>query len=266
MQVTRVQPFGYEVSGVDLRDGASDALIAELKELMYEQGFVLFRDQDLDVASQAAFARHFGPFSGHNQSDREGFAKQPDGSFTLRMYDNKEGLGSMPEIDFHSDNAHNPCSLRYLTLYGIDFGEGDERLEGGETMLANAAEALERLPADLRSKLEDWQCHLAAQEHGAFARPCIERHCETGRPYLIPSTLTHEIIGLAPEEFAEVMAEIRTALYDPAHVYRHPWREGDLLLWDNRMLHHARAWFDNARKRIIRRCAIADEMEPTAIV
>lgn len=266
MRVTRVQPFGYEVSSVDLRGDVSDELVEDLKQLMNEQGFVLFRDQGLNVAQQAGFARRFGPFSGHNQSDREGFAKKPDGSFTLRMYDNTEGLGSVPEIDFHSDNAHNPFSLRYLTLYGIDFGTDDERLEGGETMLANAAEALDRLPRELRRKLEGWQCHLAAQEHGNFARPCIERHCETGRPYLIPSSLTHEIIGLAPEEFAEVMGELRAALYDPVHVYRHQWREGDLILWDNRLLHHARAWFDNGRKRIIRRCAIADEMEPTAIL
>jgi len=265
MHATRVQPFGYEVSGVDLREEIPDQLVSELKQLMNEQGFVLFRHQHLDVEQHAAFARRFGPFSGHNQSDREGFARNPDGSFTLRMYDNAEGLGSVPELDFHSDNAHNPCSLRYLTLYGVDFGEGDERLRGGETMLANAAEALERLPAALRDRLEGLECRLAAQEHGTHSRPCIERHCETGRPYLIPSSLTQEIVGLGEEEFAEVMGEIRAALYDPAHVYRHRWREGDLILWDNRLLHHARAWFDNATRRIIRRCAIADELEPTAI-
>jgi len=265
MQATRVQPFGYEVSGIDLRDDIGLAQVATLKELMNEQGFILFRNQQLDAAQQAAFARRFGPFSGHNQSDREGFAKSPDGSFTLRIYDNREGLGSVPELDFHSDNAHNPCSLRYLTLYGVDFGEGEERLAGGETMLANAAEALDRLPAELRQRLDGLKCHLAAQEHGDFARPCIERHCETGRPYLIPSSLTQEIIGLGPDEFDEVMAAIRSALYDPAHVYRHQWREGDLILWDNRLLHHARALFDNSTKRIIRRCAIADELEPTAI-
>lgn len=265
MQATRVQPFGHEVNGIDLRAGVDDAQVAELKRLMNEQGFVLFRGQQLDVAQHAAFAREFGPFSGHNQSDRDGFARKSDGTFSLRMYDNREGLGSVPELDFHSDNAHNPYSLRYLTLYGIDFGQGDERLEGGETMLANAAEALGRLRPALRERLEGLKCHLTAQEHGDFARPCIERHCETGRPYLIPSTLTREIIGLAPKEFEKVMCEIRAALYDPAHVYRHKWREGDLLLWDNRLLHHARAWFDTSQKRIIRRCAIADEMEPTAI-
>jgi taurine dioxygenase len=266
MHITRVEPFGYEVSGVDLREGIDAEQVDTLRQLMNEQGFVLYRGQELDASQQAAFARHFGPFSGHNQSDRDGFARQPDGSFTLRMYDNREGLGSVPEIDFHSDNAHNPFPLRYLTLYGVDFGEGEEQLEGGETMLANAAEALERLPEELRRKLEDRECHLAAQEHGAFAHPCIEHHCETGRPYLIPSSLTQEIIGLGPEEFAEIMGELRAAFYDPAHVYRHQWREGDLLAWDNRLLHHGRAWFDNSRKRIIRRCAIADELEPTAIL
>jgi taurine dioxygenase len=265
MQAKRVEPFGYEISGMDLRRTLPDAEVAGLKALMNEQGFVLFRGQDLTAGQHASFARRFGPFSGHNQSDREGLAKRADGSFTLRMYDNAEGLGSVPELDFHSDNAHNPVSIRYLTLYGIDFGEGEERLTGGETLLANAAEAVDRLSPALRDRLAGQECHLAAQEHGSFARPCIERHCDTGRPYLIPSSLTQEIVGLCEDEFAEVMREIREALYAPEHVYRHEWREGDLILWDNRLLHHARAWFDNTTKRIIRRCAIADELEPTAI-
>ena len=104
MQATPVKPFGHEISGVDLRDGIDDTLVAALKPLINDQGFVLFRGQQLDAAQQAGFARQFGPFSGHNQSDREGFAKAPDGSFTLRMYDNKQGIGSVPELDFHSDN------------------------------------------------------------------------------------------------------------------------------------------------------------------
>ena len=136
MQVTRVQPFGYEVAGLDLREDIGDAQVARLVELMNEQGFVLLRDQQLDAAQHARFARRFGPFSGHNQSDREGLARRADGSFTLRMYDNREGLGSVPELDFHSDNAHNPVSVRYLSLYGVDFGEGGERLAGGETVVS----------------------------------------------------------------------------------------------------------------------------------
>ena len=265
MDASKLEPFGYEVSGLDLREELSDAQIAELRELVHEGGFVLFRGQQLDAAQQAAFARRFGPFSGHNASDREGFEKKDGADFTLRIYTNTNALGSVAELDFHSDNAHNPFSLRYLALYGIDVTTDGKPLEGGETLLANAALAVERLPADLRDRLERLECRITAQTMGTFVRPCIERHWATGRPYLVPSKLTEAIIGLGRDESEALCEQIFAVLYDPAFTYRHRWREGDLLFWDNRLLHHGRGWYDNSQNRTIRRCAIADQLEPTAI-
>ncbi|MCB2060073.1 MAG: TauD/TfdA family dioxygenase [Novosphingobium sp.] len=266
MKASKVEPFGHEVSGLDLRNEPNEAEIGEIRDLVHDNGFVLFRGQQLDAARQAAFARRFGPFSGHNASDREGFANRDGEGFTLRIYTNTNALGSIAELDFHSDNAHNPFSLRYLALYGIDVTTGGKPLEGGETLLANAALAVERLPARLRDRLDGLECRITAQSMGSFVRPCIERHWATGRPYLVPSSLTEEIVGLGREESDALCKEIFAILYDPAFVYRHKWREGDLLFWDNRLLHHGRGWYDNRQNRTIRRCAIADELEPTAIV
>lgn len=265
MQVSRIEPFGYEASGVDLRSVIDDGLFLELKQLLDDQGFVLFRGQQLSAAQQADFSRRFGPYSAHNESDRQGLETEEDGSFKLRIYRNTEGIGAVPELDFHSDNAHNPFSLRYLTLYGVDFDTNGNHLQGGETMLASAANAVDRLPRDLRQQLERMECRMTAQTMGSFVRPCIEHHCETGRPYLVPSSLCEGFIGLSAEESADLMRRIREVLYDPEHIYKHRWHAGDMLLWDNRMLHHARAHFDNRQTRTIRRCAIADEMEPTAV-
>lgn len=265
MQVSRIEPYGYAADNVDLRTDVDDDLHSEIKQLLNDQGFVLFRGQQLSAAQQAEFSRRFGPFSAHNESDRLGLETEEDGSFKLRIYLNTEGIGSMPELDFHSDNAHNPFSLRYLSLFGIDFDTAGRDLQGGETMLANAANAVDRLPAGLRQKLEGLECRMSAESRGSFVRPCIEHHCETGRPYLVPSSLCEEFIGLSAEESADLMRQIRAVLYDPDHLYRHRWRAGDMLLWDNRMLHHARAYFDNRQTRTIRRCAIADELEPTAV-
>ncbi|MCB2075828.1 MAG: TauD/TfdA family dioxygenase [Novosphingobium sp.] len=265
MKAKTLAPFGYEVSDIDLSEELPDETVGKLRDLVHDGGFLLFRDQQLDAARQAAFARRFGPFSGHNQSDREGFADEDGTGFTLRIYTNTNALGSVPELDFHSDNAHNPFSLRYLALYGIDVTTDGKPLAGGETLLASAALAVHRLPADLRDRLEALQCRITAQSLGSFVRPCIERHWATGRPYLVPSKLTEEIVELDREASEALCEQIFAVLYDPAFVYRHEWREGDLLFWDNRLLHHGRGWYDNTQNRTIRRCAIADELEPTAI-
>jgi len=265
MQERSIKPFGYEVSGIDLAAGLGDADFATLKELLNDQGLVLFRNQELTAGQQADFARCFGPFSAHNDSDREGLERREGDGPALRIYYNTSGIGSVSELDLHSDNAHTPYSLRYLTLYGIEFGKDGRPIEGGETLLVNVADAVDRLPQGLRKRLDKLECRISAQTMGSFVRPCIEKHCETGRPYLVPSSLTEAIVGLEPEESDALLQELRAVMYDPDHVYRHEWRPGDLILWDNRLLHHGRGWYDNTQARTIRRCAIADEREPTAV-
>lgn len=265
MKTERIISFAWEASGIDLGEPVSDQDFARIREMLDRQGLVLFRGQTLDARQQASFCRRLGKFSGHNQSDREGLLGDGVEAPALRMYFNDNGLGAAPELDFHSDNAHNPFSLTYLSLYGIEFGSDGQPLRGGETMLASAAEAVDRLPADLRRRLEGLECRMTAQSMGTHVRPCIERHWRTGQAYLVPSSLCEEIVGLDPAESAQVIEQVRAVLYDPAHLYRHQWRAGDLILWDNRLLHHARAWYDNSQKRTIRRCAIADDAEPTAI-
>jgi taurine dioxygenase len=79
------------------------------------------------------------------------------------------------------------------------------------------------------------------------------------------SQLTREIIGLDPKESAALEPELAVVLYDPDHIYRHTWHEGDLLVWDNQLGHDARAYYDNAQTRVLRRCAIADDDEPEAV-
>jgi taurine dioxygenase len=52
---------------------------------------------------------------------------------------------------------------------------------------------------------------------------------------------TIEILGLPPEENEALLDELFTHLYDPAFVLEHRWHEGDLVVWDNIAVQHARA-------------------------
>jgi alpha-ketoglutarate-dependent taurine dioxygenase len=265
MRARRLEPFGWEIAGVDLRDRLSDAEVAEIAGLLHGDGFVLFRGQAIDDAQQIAFARRFGLLSGHNPEDRERLVPAEGEQPLLQQLTNKEGVGAANELFFHSDNAHYEFSIRYLMLYGLNVTTDGRPLDGGETMLASAATALERLPEDVHHEMATRECHLSAIERTSFVRPCIERHWATDRPYLIPSYLTDYVLGLEPERSTELQDRVKAIMYDPAFTYRHAWREGDLLFWDNRLVHHARAWFDNAQNRVLRRCAIADEFEPEAL-
>jgi hypothetical protein len=57
------------------------------------------------------------------------------------------------------------------------------------------------------------------------------------------------------------MTQANTYIADPAHLYSHGWEVGDLIVWDNLLLQHARPDFDPNENRTLRRCALAHDME-----
>ena len=57
----------------------------------------------------------------------------------------------------------------------------------------------------------------------------------------------------AGQKFLE---EVRAFLYDDAYTYAHQWKSRDMIIWDNRVLQHARLPFDSGAARTLRRTAI----------
>jgi taurine dioxygenase len=67
-------------------------------------------------------------------------------------------------------------------------------------------------------------------------------HPRTGRKTLyVSQQVTQEIVGLSPEENEELLEQLFAHLYAPDNVYAHEWRTGDLVVWDNQALQHARS-------------------------
>ena len=52
-----------------------------------------------------------------------------------------------------------------------------------------------------------------------------------------------------------LLAEIFDHQEQPAFIYEHVWTPGDLLIWDNRCMLHARSDFDASERRMMRRVA-----------
>ena len=50
----------------------------------------------------------------------------------------------------------------------------------------------------------------------------------------------------------ELIDEMFSYLRNESIIYRHKWRKGDLLIWDNRILQHARGPFDKSLPRTLR--------------
>ena len=67
---------------------------------------------------------------------------------------------------------------------------------------------------------------------------------------------TDSIESLGKAEGAALLEDLFAHLYSPPHLYTHEWRAGDLVIWDNRALQHARDALGRELTRTLRRVAI----------
>ena len=65
------------------------------------------------------------------------------------------------------------------------------------------------------------------------------------------------ILGMPRANSDALLEELYSALYDPAHVYEHVWHPGDLVIWDNLIVQHARPE-PNDRARTLRRFHVSE--------
>ena len=93
------------------------------------------------------------------------------------------------------------------------------------------------------------------------AHPVIRTHPVTGRKAIFVNRLmTDFIVGIDRAESRALLEELYSYVEDPRFLYQHKWRVGDLVIWDNRCLLHARNTYDSVNKRRkLRRIAIAGD-------
>ena len=87
-----------------------------------------------------------------------------------------------------------------------------------------------------------------------FSHPIAIAHSETGRKALYVNRLmTARIDGMEEAESGALIDELLAASEDPSIVYEHVWQVGDLVMWDNRCVTHARTDFPETERRLLRR-------------
>ena len=268
--------LGAEVAGLDLAAPLDRATIAALRAALLDHLVLLFRGQTMGEQDQIRFAACFGEPVGSRSTQRRG----GDSRVMLigNVRENGEPVGALPdgELMFHADSTFLERPLTGATLYGQEIPS-----TGGDTLFANMYLAYESLPGYVRTRIDplralhcyDYSTQVRTR---AFDRktaphathPAVRPHPETGRRALYVSRLmTEELVGLPPEESAALLDVCFAHAERPEHVYRHVWREADLVLWDNRCTQHARTDFPAHERRLLRRVGIdrpAPPLPPTS--
>jgi taurine dioxygenase len=275
MRITRLgTALGAEVTGIDLSGPLGDQLVTALKEAWRENQVLVIRDQQLSAESQAAFAKCFGELERVRTTP-----DSPDREQTAMYVSNREVEGSkgvLPtgEMLFHSDQCYYDVPCKATLLHSLQLPA-----RGGDTLFSSAYRAYEALPVETRERVRGlWAENVYDYRSSATKRtavpsddapravhPVVIEHPETHRPVLYVNPLmTHRIIGVEADESTALLEELFRVIEDPSFVYRHAWRHGDLVMWDNRCVLHARTDFDPAEARVLRRYTVRGDGAPRA--
>jgi taurine dioxygenase len=228
----------------------------------------------IDIEDQIRYASVFGNVDGEGNGQlrfAEGEKRPKRGvMFVSNLRENGDLVGVLPdgEMHFHSDGAHRERPYLGTTLYALILPS-----RGGETKFANMTAAYEALDPAMKQRLEGLQGrfvydvratlrHQTDESDDALStatHSLVRRQPDTGKPALYLSRLmTRSIVGLEKAESDALLARLFDHCEEQRFVYAHSWTLGDLLLWDNRCLNHARNDFPSEDQRHLRRVTVSD--------
>jgi taurine dioxygenase len=264
--------LGAEVLDIDLRQPLSPDRIAEIRAAWMQHQVLLFRDQAITPAQQIRFTEQFGPVDDYPLVH----FRHPDHP-QLMVLSSDPGTGSKSTSRAAGERWHTDLSFTTRPATASMLHAQKIPSIGGDTMFANQYLAYEALSPTLQQVIEPLETvHELFSGRADFkaldvtkmlemraanppvAQPMVRVHPETGRPalYVSPS-LSSRIVGMTTEESAGLLAHIKQVCVNPQIIYRHQWRVGDLLIWDNRcLLHIAVQDYDKREHRLMYRTTI----------
>jgi len=259
--VPLAEGFGAEIRGIDLIDVASSGAAYDAVRAAFEaHSLLLFRDQTVSDDVQAAYSRAFGPLEivkvgsiGHgtfysrlNNLDDEGKIV-PDG--------HRQILRARANQLWHTDSSFKktPALASVLSARRVP-------ARGGETEFASTRLFWESLLPARQAQLRDRTVthsyansrdqidpELMTKEERAALPPVrwrfTWRNPANGRTALYIASHAYAVDGMGDNEAKALLAELIAQATRPGATYLHTWRQGDVMMWDNRaMLHRGRPW------------------------
>jgi alpha-ketoglutarate-dependent 2,4-dichlorophenoxyacetate dioxygenase len=270
--------FGVEITGVDVGCLADDGTFAEIRASFEEYSLVLFRDQDLDDEKQVAFSRRFGPLETTVKANPAGgsyFARQSNldiRSGAVIPPEDRRMIYQKGNYLWHTDSSFKPVPALCSLLSGRIVPP-----EGGDTEFANMRAAYAALPEAMKRRVEG----LIAEHSLVYSRSLVDPTVLTeeekaevppvrqavvrvnpvnGRKSLYLGAHASHIVGWPVDEGRALLKELTDFTTQKRFCHAHQWRQGDLVIWDNRCLLHRATPYDNVRhQRLMQRTTVAGE-------
>jgi len=277
--VTRLTPeFAALIDGADIARPVDDATWRDIRAAFEEHSVLLFRGQPLNDEQQIAFSQRFGGLEvtrSMNPAAGTPFARQSNLDIKTGEVipsDDRRMIYQLANMLWHSDSSFKPvpslCSLLSARLVPP---------EGGATEFASARCAYPSLPEALRRRcpgvtvVHDFSWSRDQIRPGFFTdkeraeyppvrHPLVRRNPVNGREALFLGAHASHVEGLSVAEGRAFLKELLDHVTQPQFCYRHEWKEGDLIVWDNRCVLHRATPYDTARyKRLMQRTTVSGD-------
>lgn len=280
--------FFAEVSPVDLRQMHDQETLAQLRTGMDTYAVLVIRNQPLNDDEHLAFAQRFDGQL-HTKTGISALRKNRLGNEALGDISNLDENGEILQSDdrrrmyglgnrlWHTDASFQDPPGRYSLLSAKIIPP-----VGTETEFADMRAAYDALPLDMKAQLEGLRVHHSiahsrqtlgfefSQEEQDILRGAVHSLIRTlprsQRKSLYVASHASRIIDWPVPEGRLLLRELMEHATQPEFVYRHVWREGDLVIWDNRAtMHRARPFADTQHRRELRRVTTLDIESPAVV-
>lgn len=243
---------------------------AELRRILEQRGVLIARGVDFEDSELVTFMKTLG---------------------TVRLGAIKsEGVDGVLKVTF--DKKENPAYADYFrgTFYWHMDGPFEEipplatvlspRIlspSGGETEFANTYAAYDDLPDQEKKYLSGLKVVHSVEAHHrvyeknpspellawwhsfpARERPMVWTH-RSGRKSLFLSVSADHVVGMERSESDALLRRLIDWATQPQYVYRHHWKMGDILIWDNTGTMHRVLPFDMECGRRLHRVTLEGE-------
>jgi taurine dioxygenase len=246
-----------EVIGLDLSRPLGDAAREAVYEAFLKHQLLVFRDQKLDKPQQIAFTEQFGTLERHTLRNK-GLDDFPLVHVVSNLNEANKPSGTVNSTLWHSDKSFRPEPSLATILHAVTLPP-----DGGDTVFANMYAAYDGLTDAEKAELDgvrvihSWELsrenigRVMSEEEKrdapSMSHLLVRTHPETGRKCLFMGMHASHLEDMPMAEGRARIEALEAHATQPQFIYRHRWRAGDFLMWDNRcLLHHADPNFDAA--------------------
>lgn len=262
-----------EVTGLDFTNPIDPDTKATLNRAFADRHVLVMRDQHFDPDQFKVAAQVFGELQIHDKREQH-VPGYPDVYYVSNDIF-KDGKRIIPGETFHTDHSNHPRPPKATTLFAVDLPSS-----GGDTQYVNMHDAYDDLPEATKHKIDGlkamhvYQSKYSPRELTGLnedsrkqlpppgLHPLVRTHPENGRKALFLNPVRMEsIVGMEDADALKLIDELMQHATQKKYEYRHKWRPGDWVMWDNRsVMHQANPDYDMRERRFLYRLMLKGEV------